>query len=131
MGDTASEIMAPDQMVPIRGGTDRILVSELTWKASKQFLRELALQAAKFITVDADGTPRFDEGKLVSVILTDLGESLAMATTGQDRAWVDELSLTDMMAVLEKAVALNLRPEMLTHAKNVLAQFRAMLPKTT
>ena len=109
MGDPSSEILDPDQSFTLAsGGT--VVVRELNWKESKQFLQRLATRAAEFVKIGPDGKAEVDTKRLMAVIVTDLGEQLVLATTGLPQEEVDALRLPEMVRLLDAAIALNLRP---------------------
>ncbi len=128
MSDTSAEILDPDQPFTLSTGT-QVTVRELTWKQTKGFLTSLANKASEFITFDAAYKADINVNRLMGIVVTDLGESLVMATTGMDQDTVDNLSARDMLACLNRAVALNLRPEMIEAGKAVAGQIMSLVPK--
>ena len=130
MDDASSEILDPDQPFTLSTGTT-VTVRELTWKEAKRFLLSLANKAAEFITINPDGTSNVNVSRLMGVVATDLGESLVIAATGMEQDAVDSLSARDMLNCLNRALALNLRPEMLEAGKAIAGQITAVLKKKT
>ena len=128
MQDPTSEVLAPDQPFKLSSG-EEITVRELSWKDAKRFLTTLAGRAAEFIKVGTDGQTQVDTGKLMGVVVTDLGETLVMACTGLDQAAADQLSCGDMMQCIDRAVALNLRPEMIEAGKAIAGRFKTLVKK--
>ena len=126
--DDASEIMAPDLEISIRGGAEKVVVKELNWKAIKGFLRGLTAHTSEFMTIDGRGKAQVDTNKLMGVLLANLGEELVMATTGKPQEGVDNLDPVSLMSVFTTAAQLNVRPEMIDMAKNAVGLFRTLMP---
>lgn len=128
MSDPTSEILDPDQPLTLSTGAT-VVVREMTWKQSKRFLTALASRAAEFTTLSADGRAEVNTERLVGVIATDLGEALIVATTDLDAAGIEALRLRDVMVLLDHAVALNLKPEMIEAGKAVAGRFKTLIKK--
>lgn len=122
-----SEILSPD--VPVAtAAAGKITVRELNWKASKAFLAQLATRTAAFITVGPDGKVNVNTGRLLGALFTDLGETLLLACCeGLTPERLDALPLADVAALLDQAVALNLRPEMIEQGKAVAERIRSLV----
>lgn len=128
MGDQSAEILDPDQPLKLSTGAE-ITVREMSWKEAKRFLGSLAGRASEFITTGPNGKNDVNINKLMSIIATDLGESLIVATTGMEPAAVGDLRLSDMLLCLDRALALNIRPEMIEAGKAVAGRFKNLVSK--
>ena len=124
----AAEILAPDQTVSILGGN--LLVKELNWRDTKGFLKRLAPLVAPLVSQTADGTVAFDPAKMMAVVTDAVAEDLVVAATGKTAEEIGALPFSDFARVLDTALAINLRPEMIDGSKNVLGRLRALTGKT-
>ncbi len=125
--DPSLDVLDPDADLTLSDGA-RVTVRELNWKAAKRFLQMLAGRASGFVRVDAaTGRTDIDSEALLRIITTDLGEELVAATTGQDAVWLEALSLGDFLRLLDRAVELNLRPEMIAAGKTIAGRFSGLL----
>lgn len=122
MNQDAAEIMSPDVSLTLPRSGETVIVKELNWKDQRQFFASLAPHADKFAKLDPKGGLQFDQAQLFATLLSTLGEQLIVSATGRTREWVLALKVTDFVTVLKKAVELNIRPEMIEEAKNLMGQ---------
>lgn len=125
--DSTLDVLDPDAQLTLADGA-RVSVRELTWKEAKRFLQTLAARTADFVRVDpATGRTDIDSDAMLRIITTDLGEELVVTATGRDAAWLEARPMGDFLRLLERAVALNLRPEMLNAGKAIAGRFTGLL----
>jgi hypothetical protein len=107
----------------------KITVREMRWMDARQFLNKLAAQAGAFF--DVQESPEtginvkfvFDLPRLIGVIKDcgELADFLLTKSTGQPEAWLQEISLTDGLQVLDAALELNVSEEIITALKKTVA----------
>ena len=122
-------ILIPEKKVAVRSG--EVTVRELNWREAKKFIESLAGKASAFLSFDADGKAQIDNGRLVGVLMTSLGEELVAATTDQTTAQLEDLNPVDFAKLLNAAAALNIHPEMVATVGEIVARVRSLVPTKT
>ena len=125
--DPTIDILDPDSQLTLADG-ERVVVRELNWKQAKRFLQTLAGRTADFVRIDpATGRTDVDSEAMLRIITTDLGEELVLSVTGKDAPWLEALPFADFLRLLDRAVELNLRPEMIAAGKIIAGRFSGLL----
>ena len=116
------ELLDPTRVVDI--GTEAVHVRELRWLDALQFIQKLAAgleQIAGTQSVGPDGTVRLNADRLREAVLSggELANTLLAKTTGLPQARLDTLSASQALALLDAAVRINFREELLGKLKAV------------
>jgi len=111
-------LLNPVQRVALAEGRF-VEVREMRGIDTLSFLRMLTGHLEKFI--DADGHFRLDLTTLAEAVMAseDLALFLVSHATGQDAEWVRGLSTSEFLAVLEAAIALNIREDLKKRAERL------------
>lgn len=119
---TETEILNPKKELTIAGET--ITVRELSWMDALDFIKQLAGYLGSL--VDAAGNFRINIGTIADLVVTtnELALKLIAKTTGKDAAWIEALSLGDMLELIDIALALNLSDEILAKGKKIAGRFQ-------
>ena len=118
------ELLDPTRVVDI--GTETVQVRELRWLDALQFLQKLASgieQIAGMQTVGPDGTVRLNADRLREAVLSggELANTLLSKATNLPQARLDGLSASQALLLLDAAVRINFREELLGKLRTVAA----------
>jgi hypothetical protein len=118
------EILDPKVEIKVRGET--IVVREMPWPKSIEFIRKLGLHAQQL--VDAEGKLSLNLGKIVGLIANtaELAEFLVRESTGKPDEWRDSLPMSQMLAVLDAAISINLSSDAVGNAKKLEGRLRSL-----
>lgn len=124
-----SDVLNPIRRVQVRDG--QIEVRELTWKELSYVLQELSETVLGFM--DDKGVIKIDPVHIVAAIKDNealLAYFLSKSCNRED-AWVNQLSLRDMLTLLDAAIELTLSEEVLELGKKLAGRMaqRLGLPK--
>ena len=120
--NTELELLDPVRMVDI--GTEQVQVRELRWLDTLQFLQKLAAGIEQVVgsqAVGADGTVRLNAERLREAVLSggELANTLLSKATSLPQARLDSLSASQALTLLDAAVRINFREELLGKLKAV------------
>ncbi len=120
--NTELELLDPVRMVDI--GTEQVQVRELRWLDTLQFLQKLAAGIEQVVgsqAVGADGTVRLNADRLREAVLSggELANTLLAKATSLPQARLDSLSASQALTLLDAAVRINFREELLGKLKAV------------
>lgn len=110
------ELLDPVRTVDI--GTEQVHVRELRWLDALQFLQKLAAGIEQIVgtqALGADGTVRLNADRLREAVLSggELANTLLVKATGLPQTHLDGLSASQALALLDAAVRINFREELL------------------
>jgi hypothetical protein len=116
------ELLDPVRTVDI--GTEQVHVRELRWLDALQFLQKLAAGIEQVVgaqAVGSDGTVRLNADRLREAVLSggELANTLVTKATGLPQAHLDGLSASQALALLDAAVRINFREELLGKLRGV------------
>ena len=119
---TELELLDPVRVVDI--GTEQVQVRELRWLDTLQFLQKLAAGIEQVVgsqAVGADGTVRLNAERLREAVLSggELANTLLSKATSLPQARLDSLSASQALTLLDAAVRINFREELLGKLKAV------------
>lgn len=120
--NTELELLDPTEVVNI--GTEVVQVRELRWVDALQFLQKLAAgieQIAGTQSLGAVGTVRLNADRLREAVLSggELANTLLVKATSLPPARLDSLSASQALVLLQSAVRINFREELLGKLKAV------------
>lgn len=127
---TELELLDPVRVVDI--GTETVEVRELRWVDALAFLDKLATGIGLVLgtqSVGPDGTLRLNAERLREAVFSsgELASSLLTKATGLPQARLDTLSASQALALLEAAVEVNFREELLGKCRAVGSALRGVL----
>ena len=116
------DLFDPVRVVDI--GAEKVPVKELRWVDTLRFLEKLAGSLDHILGaqgVGPDGTLRLNADKLREAVLSgrDLANTLLLAATGLPQERLDALSASQALALLEAAVQVNFREDLLGKCRAV------------
>ena len=119
---TELELLDPVRTVDIGG--EQVQVRELRWLDALQFLQKLAGGIEQVVGTQAigpDGTVRLNADKLREAVLSggELANTLLAKATGLPQARLDALSASQALSLLQAAIEINFREELLGKLKAV------------
>lgn len=111
------EILNPVRSVKLAAG--ELQVRELNWRDALEFMAKLSKHAGALF--DEKGSVTLDLEKLGSLVMgtKEVADHLLMKATGREQEWVDGLSLSEALVVIDAALELNLSPELIARGKKV------------
>lgn len=117
-----TEILHPAKSLKIHGET--VVVRELKWKDALEFLNQLGGFLGALI--DNKGTLRVNISAFADLIksTSSLSAMLVCKSAAKDEAWLDTLSLGQMLELLDTALALNLSEEIIAKGKKIAGRFQ-------
>jgi len=118
-----TDILYP--VIEVRIGSDRITVRELAWREALAFLQQLA--AAITATLGTDGTFTLTPQSVQTIVAgsAELTEALLCKSCDRDAAWLARQRTTDILALLDAAIELNLSPEIIDRGKKIAGRVQA------
>ncbi len=127
------ELLDPVRRIDI--GTEQVEVRELRWVDALGFLQTLAGGIEQVVgtqAIGADGSVRLNAEKLREAVLSggELANTLLVKATGLPHARLESLSASQALSLLETAVELNFREEVLGKLRKVGAALRGTLTAT-
>lgn len=130
---TELELLDPTEVVNI--GTEVVQVRELRWVDALQFLQKLAAgieQIAGTQAAGPDGTVRLNADRLRDAVLSggELANTLLAKATSLPPARLESLSASQALVLLQAAVRVNFREELLGKLKAVGAAVQGTLVTT-
>jgi hypothetical protein len=127
-----SEIEILHPVTELKINSETVEVRELRWAHALEFLRKLSAHVGKLVSVTSTGqiAASLDMDKLVAVITgaEDLAAYLVEKSTGKDANWLNELSVSDAVTVLDAALALNLSEDLLKKVSALGQRFAVVMP---
>ncbi len=127
------ELLDPVRTVDIGG--EQVQVRELRWLDALQFLQKLAGGIEQVVGTQAigpDGTVRLNADKLREAVLSggELANTLLAKATGLPQARLDALSASQALSLLQAAIEINFREELLGKLRGVGAALQGTLTAT-
>ena len=131
--NTELELLDPVRVVDI--GTEPVQVRELRWLDTLQFLQKLAAGIEQVVgaqAVGADGSVRLNADRLREAVLSggELANTLLTKATSLPQARLDSLSASQALTLLDAAVRINFREELLGKLKAVGGALQGTLTAT-
>ena len=119
---TELELLDPVRTVDIGG--EQVQVRELRWLDTLQFLQKLAAGIEQVVgtqAIAADGSVRLNADRLRDAVLSggELANTLLAKSTGLPQARLDALSASQALSLLQAAIEINFREELLGKLKGV------------
>jgi len=130
---TELELLDPVRTVDIGG--EQVQVRELRWLDALQFLQKLAGGIEQVVgtqAIGADGTVRLNADKLREAVLSggELANTLLAKATGLPQARLDALSASQALSLLQAAIEINFREELLGKLRGVGAVLQGTMTAT-
>ena len=127
------ELLDPVRTVDIGG--EQVQVRELRWLDTLQFLQKLAAGIDQVVgsqAVGADGTVRLNADRLREAVLSggELANTLLTKATSLPQARLESLSASQALALLDAAVRINFREELLGKLRGVGGALQGTLTAT-
>ena len=127
------ELLDPVRIVDI--GIENVEVRELLWVDALAFLEKLASSIGLVVAaqgIEADGTFRLNADRLREAVLSsgELAGTLLSKATGLPQDRLQHLSASQALALLEAAVQVNFREELLGKCRAVGQSLRGVLTVT-
>jgi hypothetical protein len=105
---------------------EKVTVKELSWMAALEFIERVAKYAGRF----TKGTELVISPDILAELVAnskELAETLITQSTGKDKAWLDKLSASDGLDLLDAALQANLRPDFFDRVKRLGARLQPVL----
>lgn len=124
---STAEILDPDVTIKTRGGD--VVVRELAWTKARKFVGrivELSMQMVK-----ERGADNLTEVDGIRLVTDHLADEMVLLATGREKDWLETVTLTDFTRLLDAAIKLNFRPELIEAGKGLAATFAGVLATAT
>jgi hypothetical protein len=101
----------------VSAGGRQVEVRELKWKDLLAYLRKMGASLGEIVGVDGKFVVSRESVEKLIGQGTDLADELIRKTCREPGEWIDELSVSDALALLEAALELNLSGDLIERGK--------------